>query len=175
MNEKTLRVAFFPDSYLEINGAALTSRKLAEFAKKRNYPFLCVYAGEKTEITTDNQFIDLSLKRSPISFKLDEALKYDPLFNRHLNTVRNELKKFRPQVIHITGLNDVSIIGAILSHQFQIPMLGSWHTNVHEFAATRLNKLFGFLPENIRRSLTGFAGRKILDGTMLYYKMPKVI
>ena len=175
MSEKTLRVAFFPDSYLEINGAALTSRKLAEFAKKRNYPFLCVYAGEKTEITTDNQFIDLSLKRSPISFKLDEALKYDPLFNRHLNTVRNELEKFRPQVIHITGLNDVSIIGAILSHQFQIPMLGSWHTNVHEFAATRLNKLFGFLPENIRRSLTGFAGRKILAGTMLYYKMPKVI
>lgn len=175
MTEKILRVAFFPDSYLEINGAALTSRKLADFARKRDYPFLCVHAGKKTEVKQDGNFTRLSLKRSPLSFALDEDLKYDPFFNRHLKRVREALEKFRPQVIHLTGLNDVSIIGAILSHQLQIPMLGSWHTNIHEFAATRLNKMFGFLPENARRALTGFAERKIFDGTLLYYKMPKVI
>jgi glycosyltransferase involved in cell wall biosynthesis len=35
--------------------------------------------------------------------------------------------------------------------------------------------MFGFLPDNFRGLLTGFAERKILDGTILYYKMPKVI
>ena len=175
MTEKILRVAFFPDSYLEINGAAMTSQKLTGFARKRGYPFLCIHAGKKTEVTIDGSYIDLSLKRSPLSFALDEDLKYDPFFNRHLKKVREELEKFRPEVIHITGLNDVSIIGVWLAHKFQIPLVGSWHTNVHEFAATRLDKMFAFLPDNFRNALTGFAERKILDGTVLYYKMPKVI
>jgi glycosyltransferase involved in cell wall biosynthesis len=175
MTEKNLRVAFFPDSYLEINGAAMTSQKLTGFARKRGYPFLCIHAGKKTEVTTDGNYVDLSLKRSPLSFTLDEDLKYDPFFNRHLKKVRSELKKFRPDVIHITGLNDVSIIGVWLAHKFKIPLVGSWHTNVHEFAATRLDKMFSFLPDSFRHLLTGFAERKILDGTILYYKIPKVI
>jgi glycosyltransferase involved in cell wall biosynthesis len=173
--DKILRIAFFPDSYLEINGAALTCRKLAEYARKRDYPFLCVHADEETKITPTGNFINLSLKRSQLSFSLDEDLKYDPFFNRHLSKVRAELKKFRPDVIHLTGINDVSIIGAILANEFKIPAVGSWHTNVHEFAATRLDKMFRLLPEHLRNKITGFAERKILDGTILYYKMPKVI
>lgn len=173
--DKTLRIAFFPDSYLEINGAALTCRKLAEFAERRAYPFLCIHAGENTEIKSKGDFVNLSLKRSPLSFALDEDLKYDPFFNRHIKRVQRELEKFRPDVIHITGINDVSIIGAWLSYKFQIPMVGSWHTNIHEFAATRLNKMFNFLPGNFRKPLTGFAERRILDGLILFYKMPKVI
>lgn len=173
--DKSLRIAFFPDSFLEINGAALTCRKLAEFARKRDYPFLCVYAGKKTETAREGNFIDLSLKRSPLSFSLDEGLKYDPFFNRYMKKVREEIEKFRPDVIHITGINDVSIIGVWLAHQLKIPLVGSWHTNVHEFAAARLNKMFNFLPANLRNSLSGFAERKILDGTVLYYKIPKII
>jgi phosphatidylinositol alpha 1,6-mannosyltransferase len=172
---KILRIAFFPDSYLEINGAALTSRKLVEFARLRGFPFLCVHAGKNTEIAIEKNYVDLSLKRSPLSFSLDEDLKYDPFFNRHVKKVKRELEKFRPDVIHITGINDVSIVGAWLAHRLQIPMVGSWHTNVHEFAATRLNKMFDFMPENFRRGVSGFAERRILDGLILYYKMPKVI
>jgi glycosyltransferase involved in cell wall biosynthesis len=92
-----------------------------------------------------------------------------------MKKVRAEIEKFRPDVIHITGINDVSIIGVWLAHRLKIPLVGSWHTNVHEFAAARLNKMFGFLPENFRASLTGFAERKILDGAVLYYKIPKII
>ncbi len=175
MSDKPLRIAFFPDSYLEINGAAMTSRKLADFARRRGLPFLCVHAGEKTELKRDGNFTDLSLKRSPLSFRLDEDLRYDPFFNRHIKRVQRELEKFRPNVIHLTGINDVSIIGAWLAHKFQIPPVASWHTNVHEFAATRLDKMFGFLPTRMRSGLTHFAERKILDGTILYYKIPKVV
>lgn len=175
MTDKVLRVAFFPDSYLEVNGAAMTSRKLVEFARKRGYSFLCVHAGEKTEIVRDGNFVDFSLKRAPLSFSLDEDLRYDPFFNRHVKKVAQEVEKFSPDVIHVTGINDVSIIGAWLGYKFQIPLVGSWHTNVHEFAASRLDKMFDFLPENFRRPLVRLAERKILDGTILYYKMPKVV
>ena len=169
------RVAFFPDSYLEVNGAAMTSNRLTGFAKRNGYPFLCIHAGKSNTVTQDESITYLQLKRSPVSFTLDEDLAYDPLFQRHTKRVLRELIRFKPDVIHITGLNDVSIVGAYLAWKLQIPMVGSWHTNIHEFAASRLEKLFAFLPKTVLSKLTGFAERKILDGAVYYYKMPKVV
>jgi glycosyltransferase involved in cell wall biosynthesis len=173
--DKILRVAFFPDSFLEVNGVAMTSKRLVGYARERDYPFLCVHAGEKTEMTVDGSVKYVSLKRSPVSFTMDEGLQYDPLFQRHSSFVESELKKFRPDVIHITGLNDVSIIGAYLAWKMGIAMVGSWHTNIHEYAARRLQNKFGFLSEEAKSSLTNFIERKILDGAKLYYKMPQVL
>lgn len=170
-----IRVAFFPDSFLEVNGVAMTSNRLVGYAKDNGYPFLCVHAGSKTETTTDGSVKYLSLKRSPISFPMDEGLKYDPFFQRHVNLVLRELMEFKPDVIHITGLNDVSIVGAYLSWKLKIPMIGSWHTNLHEYAARRLTKIFKFLPKNFLDSMTGLIERKIMDGAILYYKMPKIL
>ncbi len=175
MVNKIPRVAFFPDSFLEVNGVAMTSKRLVGYAKQNGYPFLCVHAGKKTEVKTDESVTYLSLKRSPLSLPMDEDLKYDPLFQRHANRVLWQLLEFRPDVIHITGLNDVSVIGAYLAWKLQLPMVGSWHTNLHEFAARRLTRMFRFLPKKTLDAMTGFAERKIMDGAVLYYKMPKVL
>jgi phosphatidylinositol alpha 1,6-mannosyltransferase len=169
------RVAFFPDSFLEVNGVAMTSKRLIAYAKRHGYPYLCIHAGKKTEAAADGSIKYLCLKRSAVSFPMDEDLKYDPLFQRHTNRVMRELIDFKPDVIHITGLNDVSIVGAYLAWKLQIPLVGSWHTNLHEFAARRLKRMFRFLPEKTLDSMTGFAERKIMDGAVLYYKMPKVV
>lgn len=171
--KEILRVAYFPDSFLEVNGVAMTSNKLVNFAKKREYPFLVVHAGPKTEVTHDGTVTHVSLKRSPLSFPMDEGLRYDPLFQRHANFVRKALNEFRPDVFHITGLNDVSIIGAYLAWKMDIALVGSWHTNLHEYAARRLRKRFAFLPKKQLHDLTHFAEGKILDGAKLYYRMPQ--
>lgn len=171
--KEILRVAYFPDSFLEVNGVAMTSNKLVDFAKKREYPFLVVHAGPKTEVTHDDSITHVSLKRSPLSFPMDEGLRYDPLFQRHVGFVKKALEEFRPEVFHITGLNDVSIIGAYLAWKMDIPLVGSWHTNLHEYAARRLRKRFSFLPKKQLHDFTHFAERKILDGAKLYYKMPQ--
>jgi glycosyltransferase involved in cell wall biosynthesis len=173
--KKIPRVAFFPDSFLEVNGVAMTSKRLIGFAKRRGYPYLCIHAGKKTESKADGSIRYLSLKRSAVSLPMDEDLKYDPLFQRHVSRVLRELVDFKPDVIHITGLNDVSIVGAYLAWKLQIPLVGSWHTNLHEFAARRLTRMLRFLPRKTLDSLTGFAERKIMDGAVLYYKMPKVV
>ena len=175
MISKIPRVAFFPDSYLEINGAAMTCRRLTGFAQKRGYPFLCVYADQKTQKFTDGSITNLALKRSPVAIPMDEGLKYDPLFNRHLKLVEKTLHEFKPDVLHLTGLNDISIIAAILAYKMRIPLIGSWHTNLHEFASRRLERMFRFLPKNLNKSLAGFAEKQIFAGAALYYKMPEVI
>jgi glycosyltransferase involved in cell wall biosynthesis len=169
------RVAFFPDSFLEVNGVAMTSKRLIGYAKRHGYPYLCIHAGKKTESAADGSIKYISLKRSAVSFPMDEDLKYDPLFQRHVNRVLRELVDFKPDVMHITGLNDVSIVGAYLAWKMQIPLVGSWHTNLHEFAARRLTRMLRFLPQKTLDSLTGFAERKIMDGAVYYYKMPKVV
>ena len=171
----SIRTAFFADSYLEVNGAAMTSNRLTGYAQKMGYPFLCIHAGKKTSGWSEDSVSYLALKRSLFSFKLDEDLAYDPLFQRHTGRVMRELLKFQPDVIHITGLNDVSIVGAYLSWKLQIPMVGSWHTNIHEFAASRLENILGFVPKKARRRITGFAEEKIMYGSIQYYRMPKVI
>ena len=170
-----MRVAFFADSYLEVNGAAMTSQRLVAYAIQKGYPFLCIHAGPKTEVAPDGSVTYLSLKRSPVSFSLDEDLAYDPLFQRHSNRVLRQLLAFKPDVLHITGVNDVSIVGAYLGWKLQIPIVGSWHTNIHEFAAHRITKMLRFLPRAAVGRIAGFAERKILDGAVLYYKMPKVV
>ena len=170
-----LRVAFFPDSYLEVNGAAMTCQKLVRFAEKRGYPFLVVHAGPKTETKISGSVTEISLKRTPFAIPMDETLAYDPLFNRHLKRVEKALDEFRPDVLHITGLNDVSIMAAWLGHKRRIPLLGSWHTNLHEFAACRLKKMLRFLPGSINSSIANFAERQIFKGAVLYYKIPKVV
>jgi len=170
-----LRIAFFPDSYVEVNGAAMTSQRLTAYAKKKNFPYLCIHAAKKEETRQEGSVTFMSLRRSPLSFSLDEELAYDPFFQRHVRKVEKQLLDFDADVIHITGLNDVSIIGAYLGWKYQIPLLGSWHTNIHEFASHRLQILLRFLPDGFVKKITGLAERKILDGAVLYYKMPKVV
>lgn len=173
--KQDLRIAYFADSFLEVNGVAMTSKKLVRYVEKRDLPFVCIYAGKKTGVSRDENLTYISLKRSPLSIAMDEGLKYDPLFQRHVSLVKKTLEKFEPDVFHITGLNDVSIIGAYLAWKMNIPLVGAWHTNLHEYAARRLRKKFGFLPEKQKWKFTEFIENKILDGAKLYYKMPQIL
>ena len=153
----------------------MTSNKLTGFVRKRGYPFLCVFSGKKTEIKQEENLTFVSLKQSPLSFRMDEGLKYDPLFQRHTSFLQKELEKFRPDVFHITGLNDVSIMGAYLAWKMDVALVGSWHTNLHEYAARRLRTKFSFLPKKFVNSFTDLLERKILDGAKLYYQMPQIL
>lgn len=153
----------------------MTCRRLVDFAKANEEQMLVVHADKAERSWTDGSVQYRTFKRSPLSFKLDEELAYDPLFQRHTNKVLRALMDFRPDVIHITGLNDIGIIGAYLAWKLQIPLIGSWHTNLHEFAAERLRRVLRFLPQNMVRGIADFAERKILGGAVLYYKMPKVV
>jgi len=170
-----IRIAFFPDSFLEVNGAAMTCKRLAGYAKEMDYPFLCVYGGHKNERKEDGSVTYIELKRSPVAIRLDEDLAYDPIFQRYVKQVMREITAFKPDVIHITGLNDVSIIGSYIGWKLDIPLVGSWHTNVHEFASSRLAKYIGFLPRSASNKITKLAEKAIMGGAIFYYKMPKVL
>lgn len=138
MSSPPPRVAYFPDSFHEINGVAHTSRELEAFIRRRDLPFLSIRAGDRIpRLLTEGQLTTLELTRGPLSFGLEKDLSFDLGFFRHLPLIARTLQNFRPDLIHITGPSDFGMMGALMSNHFHLPLVASWHTNVHEYAAKR--------------------------------------
>jgi phosphatidylinositol alpha 1,6-mannosyltransferase len=144
------RVAYFPDSFHEINGVAHTSRNFVAYAERRGLPMLCVRAGKKTRAATPSGGVidgtvegvsSLELGRSPLSVRMEQDLSFDPLFFRYSELISRTVRAFKPDVIHITGPSELGIFGAYFAWQLGIPLAASWHTNVHEYAGRRMRWL----------------------------------
>jgi glycosyltransferase involved in cell wall biosynthesis len=170
------RVAYFPDSFHEINGVAHTSRHFEAFARRRGLPFLCVRAGDRAHaFTEDGNVWTLELPRGFLSFALEKDLRFDPAFLRHIPLIEEVLERFKPDLIHITGPSEVGMLGAALSHHLDLPLAASWHTNVHEYLARRSDWLCKLLPKPQSEA----AEQTIEDLTMAlaarFYSIAKVL
>ena len=176
LNTATPRVAYFPDSFHEVNGVAHTSRHFEAFARRRNLPFLCVRAGDRTPAFAEEGNVwTLELPRGFLSFALEKDLRFDPAFLRHIPLMDEVLARFRPDLVHITGPSEVGMLGAGLARAFGLPLAASWHTNVHEYAARRAGWFLRLLPP--QHSAT--AGHAIEDLTMAaaahFYSVAEVL
>src|SRR5262245_17449315 len=169
------RVAFFPDSFVEVNGVAHTSRQLVAFAERRNLPLLCVHGGAGAGRNVEGSVTKLSLGRGKFGFRLDADFRYDMLFWRHTQQAIEAVREFKADVVHITGPNDVGQLGAYVAHKLRLPLAISWHTNVHEYAGRRLNKLMSPLPTAWRDSLARFAERQSLRLAMRFYRLGRAL
>src|SRR5208337_1119211 len=114
------RVAYFPDSFHEVNGVAHTSRNFEAFARRRDLPFLCVRAGSRAQaVMEEGNVSTLELPRGFLSFALEKDLRLDPAFVRHIPLIGEVLERFRPDLIHITGPSAVGMLGAGLAHHLE--------------------------------------------------------
>ena len=168
------RVAFFTDSFHEVNGVALTSREFARFAQENRYPFLSVHVAPQTRSWVEGDFQTFELKNSSAVVQLDTNLAFDLLFLRHLRPLRRALIQFRPDLIHVTGPGHCGILGALLARKINVPLIASWHTNVHEFAARRLARLLGSFPRDLSRRACRFAEERCLDLTAGFYRLARL-
>jgi phosphatidylinositol alpha 1,6-mannosyltransferase len=166
-----LRVVLFADSFYEANGVATLSREFAAFAERQQLPFCCVHAGTERRSSCRASVTTLELNRGWASFPLDKDLKCDPLLSRHRRWVIDQLKEFRPDLIHITGPGDFGVLGLWVAKSLGIPRVASWHTNLHEYASKRLQKAFRFVPRGLRRSIGAAAEDQSLNAAMRFYRL----
>ena len=169
------RVAYFPDSFHEVNGVAHTSRNFAAFARRREIPMLCVRAGKKTRLCAPEGSVQaLELGRSPLAVQLERDLYFDPLFFRYSGLISETVRAFRPEIIHITGPSELGIFGAYFAWKLKVPLVASWHTNVHEYAARRMGWLtrpMGTVGSRIESAVESV----LLTATSRFYGMAKVL
>jgi glycosyltransferase involved in cell wall biosynthesis len=169
------RVAFFTDTFNEINGVALTSRQLTEFARKREYPFLCIRGAEKSFKTHDYGTTHIELARGPFAFSLDKGLRHDPMLWRHEAHVSEMVREFKPDIIHVVSPGDVSEIGVYIAKKMKLPLAISWHTNLHEFGAMRLAKYVGWMGQRAKGAISQVCEDLILDAVIRFYKLGDVL
>lgn len=170
------RVAYLPDSFHEVNGVAHTSRNFVAFAQRHALPFLCIRAGTRADAFEQaSELRTLELRRSRTSIRMEKDLDFDPLFWRYTNAIRRELKRFQPDIIHITGPSELGIAGAYFAWEQRIPLAASWHTNVHEYAARRM----GWITNKLAARYGDVISQRVEDGslwaTSRFYSLAKVL
>jgi phosphatidylinositol alpha 1,6-mannosyltransferase len=176
MSAQAPRVAYFPDSFHEINGVAHTSRQFEAFARRRNHPFLCIRAGNRApRLLTEGNLTTLELPRGFLSFWLDQDLSFDPGFLRHLPSITRAIHNFKPDIVHITGPSENGILGAALANHLRLPLAASWHTNVHEYAARRSGRFIRHLSPRPRQSASNTIEHLALLATARFYSMARIL
>jgi glycosyltransferase involved in cell wall biosynthesis len=169
------RVAFFTDSFLEVNGVAHTSRQLAAFAQRRGIPFLAVHAAPETRKLEQGSLVRLGLERSRAGFALDADLRFDLLMWRHARLAIETVREFRAEAVHVTGPSDIGLLGLYVARRLGLPLVMSWHTNVHEYAGRRLGRITPFLPAPAREAIACFAERRALRAATMLYKQGRAL
>ncbi len=169
------RVAFFADSFHEVNGVALTSREFTRFAADSGRPFLSVHAGPRTAHFVDGDFETFEMASSGLILRLERDLSFDLAFLRHRARLRQILRAFKPDLIHVTGPSHTGMLGVLAAHEMNIPLAASWHTNLHEFAERRALLKMGWMPEGLRQSSGDFILNSTLNLTLRFYQMARLL
>jgi phosphatidylinositol alpha 1,6-mannosyltransferase len=170
-----LRVALFTDCYSEANGLATLSKQFTAFARRRQLPFLCVRSGPRTQVAHQPSFTTVEIKRGPAAFPLDHELSCDPFLSRYKNWVTSQVRGFHPNLVHITAPGDIGILGLWVAHTLRVPLVASWHTNLHEYAGRRVNKLFSFLPDSWRARVCVTAETQTLRACLRFYGLARFL
>jgi len=170
------RVAYFPDSFHEVNGVAHTSRNFLGYAQRHGLPFLCVRAGTReTSFEQVGELRTLELMRSRGSVRMEKDLEFDTLFWRNGGAIRRELERFRPDIIHITGPSELGMFGAYFAWEMGVPLAASWHTNLHEYAARRMGWLTGRMADGPGAAIEGGVEAGGLWVASQFYKQARIL
>lgn len=175
MKNPTPRVAFFTDSFHEVNGVAHTSRHFDAFARRRALPFLNVHAAPANRLVQDGPVWTLEVQRTRAGFALESDMSFDLLFLRNRRRFAKILRDFGAEIVHITGPSDIGMLGTFVAHDLKLPLIASWHTNIHEFGARRLAKILGFAPKRIAQSISRATENAILSLSLQYYRLARVM
>jgi glycosyltransferase involved in cell wall biosynthesis len=166
-------VAFFTDSFLEVNGVARTNRKLEEFARKTNR--LCVYSTDSRTWIAQAADGRLPLRRGLTSFHLECDLQFDLNLWRYAGRVLQLVSGFGASVIHVTSPGDVGLLGVWVAHKLEIPLVASWHTKVHEYARWRMERLLKFVPPQRKRRISELTESQVLRLVERFYNLADII
>jgi phosphatidylinositol alpha 1,6-mannosyltransferase len=175
VKKESPRVALFSCVYHEVDGVAKTSRHFEAFAKRQGLPLLMVHAGPGDDVVTDGSVTNIELRRSPVKFPLDRSHEYDLLFWRHYRKLEPLVRKFRPDLVQITGPSDVGMLGTLIAHRLGIPLAASWQTNLHQYARTRAKAAMSFLPDIVTTKVVNALERSSFRALARFYKIPKLL
>jgi len=127
------------------------------------------------KVVSEGAHTAVEIKRGRPALPIEKDMTFDlSLPFRQYGRLKQILQDFRPDVIHVTGPSDIGILGISLSRQMGVPLVASWHTNLHEYSGRRLEKMLDFLPLPIRQTMGRWAEEISLDMIAWFYRRARV-
>lgn len=117
----------------------------------------------------------MELARGPVHFELDKGLRHDLLLWRQQAAVAAAVRDFRPDIVHVVSPGDVSEIGVYIAKKLKLPLAISWHTNIHEFAATRLAKTLSWAGTRLLKTMIPLCEAQVLNAVLAFYRLGDVL
>ena len=170
-----LRVALFADCFWEVNGVALTCRQFAAHAARHSLPFLLVHSGSSDGLVFPNVSDQMILPISPVRLAVERDLWFDLLFARNLRRAQHAVTEFGADLIHVTSPGHMGLLGMAVAGRMGLPVAASWHTNIHEFGAKRLEKMLTPLPSRLSASLAPAAEHGIWSAALQFYRRARFL
>ena len=164
------RVAYFPDTYHEVNGVARTARHLTDYALRKGLPFMCVRPGAGYKRWNQRSVEHIELQRGRLAVRVEKDLWQDPHILRYKRLLCSRFEEFRPNVVHVTSMGDFGLLGWRLAREFGLPIVASWHTNIHEYAAWRFCKAARFVPTRPRQLVSRGIEQIFLGFSLWFYR-----
>ncbi|WP_163536538.1 glycosyltransferase family 1 protein [Gracilibacillus sp. YIM 98692] len=122
-----MKIAIFTDTYLpDVNGVAKTLGRLTHYLDSTNHSYI-VIAPKQTKTNVQNaQFYPQSSFPFPLYRECRVSVP---------NTIyiRELLKSFQPDIIHIATPFSIGLCGLHLSKKLNIPLVGSYHTDFDHY------------------------------------------
>ena len=129
----------------------------------------------ETKCVIEGEHVAVEIKRGRPALPIEKDMTFDlSLPFRQYGWMKRLLRNFKPDVIHITGPSDIGILGLSVSRSLGIPLVASWHTNLHEYSGRRLEKGVRFLPFGLPGTLGNLAEAGSLEMIAWLYRFARV-
>lgn len=122
-----MRIAIFTDTYVpEVNGVAKTLKRFTDYLSDQNIEYK-VFAPQSRKVDMFSNHV-YSIKSFPF-FLYPECRVAFP----NLLQLREEVKLFNPDIIHVTTPFNMGLSGLHLAKRLKIPVVGSYHTDFDKY------------------------------------------
>jgi phosphatidylinositol alpha 1,6-mannosyltransferase len=77
--------------------------------------------------------------------------------------------------VQIAGPGDLGFLGLWVAHILRVPLVASWHTNLHEYLSRRLDRVLHLLPHKLRHGESRAIERHSLRGLLRFYRTAQFV
>lgn len=135
--EKKQKIALFTDTLHEINGVALTIKRLIETAKKQGVDLVVITSSQE----------ETSLNHGVMNFKAIKAfaLPEFPEIRMHFPPILDVVDYFEREgftKIHVSTPGSLGLIALFIAKLMDIPISGTYHTDIPQYVKSHTNDSF---------------------------------
>jgi glycosyltransferase involved in cell wall biosynthesis len=131
------KIALFTDTLDEINGVAITIKRLISTARNRGVELTVITSGDQVDDTVDGVKKFLSVGDCVLPEYPELKLNFPPILD-----VMDFVEREGFTRIHVSTPGTVGLLGLLIARLMDIPLAGTYHTDIPQYVRSLTNDEF---------------------------------